>query len=215
MYCPASFREDRLEVLHALMRSHRLATLVTAGEGGLLANLVPFTLVADSPAGGPGLLRAHLARANGQVDALRAGTPALVIFQGPQSYVTPSWYATKAETGKVVPTWNFVMVQARGTPRVVDEADWIHAQISELTHSQESPRAEPWHVSDAPEPYIAAQMRAIVGVEIPIERLEGKWKVSQNHPAANRQGVADGLRREGGSEAMAQLVAECGRPRSG
>jgi transcriptional regulator len=91
MYCPASFREDRLEVLHALMRSHRLASLVTAGEGGLLANLVPFTLVAGSPAGGPGLLRAHLARAKGQVDALRAGTPALVIFHGPQSYVTPSW----------------------------------------------------------------------------------------------------------------------------
>jgi len=108
-----------------------------------------------------------------------------------------------------------VMVQARGTPHVVDEADWIHAQISELTHSQESPRAEPWHVSDAPEPYIAAQMRAIVGVEIPIERLEGKWKVSQNHPEANRQGVVDGLRREGGNEAMAQLVAERGTSRPG
>lgn len=212
MYCPASFREDRLEVLHALMRSHRLATLVTAGEGGLLANLVPFTLVAGSPAGGPGLLRAHLARANGQVDALRAGTPALVIFQGPQSYVTPSWYATKAETGKVVPTWNFVMVQARGTPHVVDEADWIHAQISELTHSQESPRAEPWHVSDAPEPYIAAQMRAIVGVEIPIERLEGKWKVSQNQPPQNRAGVIEGLEASGGeaAAAIAELVRERG-----
>jgi transcriptional regulator len=209
MYCPASFREDRLEILHALMHSHRLATLVTAGEGGLLANLIPFTLVEDA-GGGPGLLRAHLARANGQVSALRAGTPALVIFQGLQSYVSPSWYATKAETGKVVPTWNYVMVQARGTPRVVDEAGWIGAQIGELTHSQEGPRAEPWHVSDAPEPYIAAQMRAIVGVEIPIAQIEGKWKVSQNHPEANRQGVVDGLRREGGSEAMARLIAERG-----
>lgn len=207
MYLPAAFREDRLEILHALIRAHPLATLITAGPGGLIANLAPFILV-DS--GERGTLRAHLARANDQVEALRRGAETLVVFQGPEAYITPSWYAAKKEHGRVVPTWNYVVVQARGTPRVIDDAAWIRTQIGELTSSQENRRAEPWKVSDAPEPFIMGQIGAIIGVEIPIAAIEGKWKVSQNRSAADRRGVEEGLRREGHGNAMARLVAEGG-----
>ncbi|HVV43975.1 MAG TPA: FMN-binding negative transcriptional regulator [Bryobacteraceae bacterium] len=211
MYLPNAFREDRLETLHTLIRSHPLGTLITAGYGGtagfrgLIANLVPFILVGD---GDKGTLRAHIARANDQVEALRSGAETLVVFQGPESYITPSWYAAKKEHGRVVPTWNYVAVQARGTPRLIEDAAWIHEQIGELTASQENRRAEPWKVSDAPEPFILGQIGAIIGVEIRIVSLEGKWKVSQNRSAADRKGVEEGLRREGLSEEMARLVAE-------
>ena len=207
MYLPAAFRENRLETLHALIRAHPLGTLITAGAGGLLANLVPFVVI---DGGDKGILRAHVARANDQVEALRSGAGTLVVFQGPEAYITPSWYAAKAEHGRVVPTWNYVVVQARGTPRLIDDATWIRAQIDELTASQENRRAEPWKVSDAPEPFIAGQLGAIVGVEIPIASIEGKWKVSQNRSAADRKGVVEGLNREGLSEEMARLVAERG-----
>lgn len=206
MYRPPAFREDRLEVLHALMRAHPLATLVTAGTRGLEANLLPFTVAAD---GSPkGVLRAHLARANEQVAALRAGGEALVVFQGPEAYVTPSWYPSKHEHGKVVPTWNYVVMQARGTPRVIDDPDWLRDQIETLTAGQETARPVPWRVGDAPEPFVAAQLKGIVGLEIPIERIEGKWKVSQNRPEADRYGVVDGLRRDGSADEMARLVGE-------
>ena len=203
MYCPASFREERLEVMHALMRAHPLATLVTAGSGGLQANLLPFSLAED---GGQGVLRAHLPRAHGQAAALREGAPALVLFQGPQAYVAPSWYASKAEHGKVVPTWNFVAVEVRGTPRLIDDPSWVRAQIEALTTQQEQGRAEPWRVSDAPEAFTDSLLQVLVGLEIPIGHIDGKWKVSQNRSAADRQGVARGLRREGAGEAMARLV---------
>jgi transcriptional regulator len=205
MYLPAAFLEDRLETLHALIRAHPLGTLITAGAGGLLANLIPFILI-DS--GDKGILRAHVARANAQVEALRSGAETLVVFQGPEAYISPSWYAAKAEHGRVVPTWNYVVVQARGTPRLVDDAAWIRAQIDELTASQENRRAEPWKVSDAPEPFIAGQLGAIVGVEIAVASLEGKWKVSQNRSAADREGVVEGLKREGSGGEMASLIAE-------
>jgi transcriptional regulator len=211
MYLPAAFREDRLETLHALIRAHPLGTLITAGAGGLLANLAPFILV---DGGDKGILRAHIARANDQVKALRSGAETMVVFQGPQAYITPSWYAAKAEHGRVVPTWNYVMAQVRGTPRLIDDAAWIRAQIEALTASQESRRAEPWNVSDAPEPFIAGQIGAIVGVEIPIASIEGKWKVSQNRSAADRKGVIEGLRREGSDGEMAALIAER-MPKSG
>lgn len=192
MYRPPAFREDRAELLHAAIRSHPLATLVTHGPSGLTANLVPFTLVTAGD--GPGLLRAHLARANPQLADLRAGGEALVIFQGPQAYVTPSWYPAKREHGKVVPTWNYILVQAHGRPQVIDDAAWLRAQIDALTAQQEADRQNPWAVSDAPPDFVAAQLKGIAGVEIAIDRIEGKWKASQNQPAANRQGVVVGLR---------------------
>lgn len=205
MYQPPAFREEQLEVLHALIRAHPLATLITAGSNGLIANFVPFVLI-DS--GDKGTLRAHVAKANDQVDALRAGDETLVVFHGPEAYITPSWYASKKEHGRVVPTWNYAVVQVRGTPRVIDDSAWIRAQVGALTSSQESRRDEPWNVSDAPEPYIEGQIRAIIGIEIPILSIEGKWKVSQNRSAADRQGVHEGLQAEGINEAMARLVIE-------
>lgn len=208
MYQPAAFREERIETLHALIRAHPLATLVTAGAEGLIANLVPFILADE---GEKGTLRAHIAKANDQVSALRAGAETLVMFHGPEAYITPSWYPSKREHGRVVPTWNYVVVQVRGTPRIVDNVPWIRAQIHQLTSSQENRRAEPWSVADAPEPFLTGQIAAIIGVEIPIVTIEGKWKVSQNRSAADRQGVHEGLRQEGISEEMARLVAENGR----
>ena len=204
MYQPSAFKEERIETLHALIRSHPLATLITAGHGGLLANLVPFTLVGE---GAKGTLRCHVARANDQVEALKAGAETLVLFQGPEAYITPSWYASKKEHGRVVPTWNYVVVQVRGKPRLIEDPAWIREQIGHLTSIHEGARAKPWNVSDAPEPYVAGQIKAIVGVEIPIAAIEGKWKASQNRPEADRQGVEAGLRREGIDE-MAALVAK-------
>jgi transcriptional regulator len=205
VYQPPAFREERLETLHALIRSHPLATLITAGSGGLIANLVPFTL-ADTT--GKGTLRAHIAKANDQVDALKAGAETLVVFHGPEAYITPYWYPSKKDHGRVVPTWNYVVVQVRGTPRVIDDAAWLRAQIGDLTSAQESRRSEPWKVTDAPQPFIEGQIKAIIGIEIPILNIEGKWKVSQNRSAADRQGVCEGLRDEGLNEDMARLVAE-------
>lgn len=189
--------------MHALIRAHPLGTLITAGPGGLIANLVPFTLV---DGGDRGTLRAHVARANDQVEPLRAGAETLVLFQGPEAYITPSWYPVKKEHGRVVPTWNYVVVQARGKPRVIEDPAWLRAQLSELTSRQEAPRPDPWKIADAPEEYIEAQIKAIIGIEIPILKIEGKWKVSQNRSAADRQGVCQGLREDGGNEAMARLV---------
>lgn len=209
MYSPQVFREDNLEVLHALMRAHPLATLVTAGSGGIKATLIPFSVVPD---GGNGILRAHLAKANDQVADLGEGKDVLVIFQGPEAYITPSWYATKAEHGKVVPTWNYVVVHARGVPRVTGDHEWLRSQIDELTKAHEGPRASPWEVGDAPEKFIAAQLNGIMGIEIPITTIEGKWKVSQNRSEADRQGVCAGLLREGVQGEMARLVASQGAP---
>lgn len=138
------------------------------------------------------------------------------MFQGPQDYVTPSWYATKRETGKVVPTWNYATVHAWGRPRVIDDVDWLRGQIERLTRSQEGQRQAPWQVSDAPDPFIAGQLKGIIGLEIPIARSEGKWKMSQNRPEADRLGVIAGFREEGeAAEAMAAMVAERGNHAGG
>jgi transcriptional regulator len=190
-----------------MIRAHPLATLITAGSGGLLANLVPFTLV---DGGENGTLRAHIAKANDQVSALSSGADTLVVFQGPDAYITPSWYVSKQEHGRVVPTWNYAVVQVSGTPRVMDDPDWLRAQIHDLTTLQEAKRPTPWSVTDAPESYISGQIKVIIGIEIPISTIVGKWKVSQNKSAADRLGVEEGLRREGISEDMARLVAERG-----
>ena len=191
--------------MYALIRAHPLGTLITHGANGLTANLLPFTLVENED--GTALLRAHLARPNSQLTDLREGGEALVLFQGPQAYVTPSWYPSKAEHEKVVPTWNYVMVQARGKPRLIDDADWLRAQISHLTDTQEHHRPTSWKVTDAPEDFITGLLKAIIGLEISVRQIEGKWKVSQNRSAADRQGVADGLRQEDSASPMAALVA--------
>jgi transcriptional regulator len=207
MYQLPAFREDRIEVQHDLIRAHPLGLLVSTGPGGLMANPIPFLVYADGSQ--RGTLRAHLARANPQWRELAAGAECLVVFQGPQDYVTPSWYATKRENGKVVPTWNYATVHAWGRPRVVDDAAWLRRQIGDLTLQQEGVRPAPWRVEDAPADYVAAQIKGIVGIEIPIDRIEGKWKVSQNRPAADRAGVVAGLREQGAAP-MAALVAERG-----
>lgn len=215
MYQPTQFREDRLEIQHALIRAHPLAILVSQGAAGLEANPIPFLL--DAEASPRGTLRAHLARANPQWRSLHPDVEALVVFQAVDSYVTPSWYASKQEHGKVVPTWNYAMVQAWGRPRVIEDEAWLAAQIRELTAQHEGRRAEPWAVEDAPEPFIAARIKGIVGIEIEIARIEGKWKTSQNRPPADRAGVAVGLERQGdeASLAMARLVRERAQPSNG
>lgn len=210
MYQPLHFREDRIEVQHALIRAHPLGLLITSGPGGLQANPIPFLV--DAAASERGTLRGHLARANPQLAELAAVEECLIVFQGPQHYITPSFYATKRETGKVVPTWNYITVHAWGRPRVMDDATWLRRQIDDLTRHNEATRPVVWNVSDAPDAFIAAQVKAIVGLEIPIARIEGKWKVSQNRPAADQAGVVAGLRGQGDrAEAMANLVAQRGK----
>ena len=204
MFLPETFREDRLDVLHALIRAHPLGFLVSGGPEGPMVTPVPFTL---AEGGARGILRAHVSRANPHWKALRDAPAAVVLFQGPQAYVTPSWYATKQESGKVVPTWNYTIVEARGRAAVIEDAGWLRAQIEALTGLMEAPRAEPWAVSDAPAPFVGSQIRGIVGIELAEFTLEGKWKVSQNRPVADRRGVVDGLA-AAGDAAMAGLVAE-------
>jgi transcriptional regulator len=204
MYLPEVFREERLEVLHGLIRDYPLATLVTAGPQGLAANPIPFFL---AEAGDKGTLRAHLAKGNSQAADLRAGCEALVIFSGPQAYVTPSWYPSKAEHGKVAPTWNYATVQVRGAPRIIDDSQWLLALLGDFTDIQEQAQPHPWRVADAPEDYLAAALRGLVGLEIPIESMIGKWKVSQNRSATDRRGVARGLEEDARDAAMAALVA--------
>lgn len=208
MYQPAHFREDRIEIQHALIRAHSLGLLITAGPGGLQANHIPFLI--DPDGSEHGILRAHLARPNPQCQELAAVAECLVVFQGPQHYISPSLYPTKHETGKVVPTWNYITVHAWGRPRVIDDPAWLRRQLDDLTWHKEGSRAAPWRVSDAPEPFVAAQMKGIVGLQISITRIEGKWKVSQNRPALDRAGVVAGLRSSGeeAAEIMASLVAE-------
>jgi transcriptional regulator len=209
MYQPPHFREDRIEVQHDLIRAHPLGLLVTGSANGLMANFIPFLV---NPAAGLfGTLRAHLARANPQWHELAAVSECLVVFQGPQTYLTPSWYATKRETGKVVPTWNYVTVHAWGVPKVIEDAGWLRQQIGELTASRETQRTAPWSVEDAPADFVASQIKGIVGLEVVITRIEGKWKVSQNRPEVDRQSVVQGLRAEAGeADPMAALVASRG-----
>lgn len=212
MYQPPHFRETRLEVLHALIRAHSLGLLICNGPEGPVANALPFLL--DTDVKPNGRLRAHLARANPQwrMFAEAPETAALIVFQGVDTYVTPSWYETKRETGKVVPTWNYAMVQVRGRVRVIEDAAWLAGQVSELTATQETGRPEPWAVSDAPDSYVQSQLKGIVGLEIEIAEIFGKWKVSQNRPVVDRISVAEGLEAENEPSAgeMAGLVRRYG-----
>ena len=208
MYCPSLFREDRLEVLHALIRSHPLGLLISHGPSGLLANLLPFVL----KTGGSerGVLQAHMARANPQWRELE-GQDVLVVFRGTDAYVSPSLYATKQETGKVVPTWNYAMVQARGKAGLRDQVEWLTPQLNALTSGREASRPRPWAVTDAPVDYIEAQKKAIVGLEIEIAALDGKWKVSQNQPEANRRSVVAAFSMDESTREMAELVRTYGK----
>ncbi|MER8460661.1 FMN-binding negative transcriptional regulator [Mesorhizobium sp. M1300] len=217
MYQPPHFQETRQDVLHGLIRAHPLGLLVSNGAEGPVANAIPFLLDAPSLLNEEvppnGRLRAHLARANPQWRLLADNplSPVLVVFQGADAYVRPSWYETKRETGKVVPTWNYAIVQVRGIVTVVEDQDWLAEQISDLTMSQEGNRATPWAVTDAPPPFIQSQIKGIVGLEIAITEINGKWKVSQNRPAADRIGVAEGLESEAASSAdMVRLVRSYG-----
>ena len=203
MYLPAHFEERRIELLHALIREHPLGTLVTLGPGGLTANHVPFE---TDPEPAPfGTLRAHVARANPVWREHPAGADALVVFQGSSTYVSPSWYPSKGETGKVVPTYNYVVVHARGRLRVVDDAEWLRGLVGRLTDRHETGRPDPWKVTDAPDAYVESQLRAIVGLEMVPDSLVGKWKVSQNRPPLDRDGVARGL--EGSQDPQSRDMA--------
>lgn len=203
MHVPPAFREDRPQAIHALIEAHPLALLVSTGEDGPTANPVPMLLAPSAD-----VLRCHLARANGQIGELRAaqaaGREVLAVFQGPQAYISPGWYASKAEHGRVVPTWNYLIVQVRGVPRVIDDADWLRGQVGALTDRHEAGLADPWSVGDAPDGFVAAQLRGIVGLELPLTRVTGKWKASQNRPAADRAGVIAGL--EAAGDAMAARI---------
>lgn len=194
MYLPKHFEQHDALQLQALMREHPLATLVSTGAEGLTADHVPLEYHPD--AGPHGTLLGHVARANPLWQQAR-GLPVLAVFSGPQSYITPSWYATKALTHKVVPTWNYSVVHAHGPLEVMDDAPWLHGLVSRLTQHHEAARAQPWAVSDAPADFVQQMLRAIVGIRIPLTRLVGKWKISQNRDAADRQGVAHGLNADG------------------
>jgi len=207
MYLPAHFAEPRVDVLHEALRRAGLATLVTSGAGGLDASHIPLLL---EPEPGPlGRLVGHVARANPAWREAPEGSAALAIVLGPDAYVTPAWYPSKREHGQVVPTWNYVAIHAHGTLRFFHDRERLLDLVARLTDQHEARLArggaEPWNVSDAPAAYVDGMLKAIVGVELTLTRLEGKWKASQNKGEADRRGVEAGLRREG-QEAMARLV---------
>lgn len=207
MYRPTHFREDRLDVLHQLMRAHPLATLVTNGLDGLTGNHIPFVLHDDS--GDLGMLRGHVARANPLWSQDKSTNEVLVIFQGPDSYITPSWYPSKKVHGKVVPTWNYIAVHAHGCLNIIENDAWLRAHLDTLVTQQEFGRPEPWGIEDAPDDFITWKMKGIVGLEMPIAGIEGKWKASQNQAPEDREGVSRGLKSETGDAAttLSKLVS--------
>ena len=191
MDLPAAFRQDDLAELHLQIHQSRLATLVCQGADGLVASHLPLLL--ETGEGEYGTLHGHIARANPQWRALADGAEALVVFNGPDAYVTPNWYAAKAEHGKVVPTWNYIAVHAYGQAEVFDDAERLLHLVGRLSDQDEAGRPQPWALSDAPREYIDAMLRAIVGFALPIRRLEGKWKLGQNRSPADQYGVREGL----------------------
>lgn len=208
MYLPGHFEESRIDILHQLIRGRPLATIVTLGSTGLNANHIPFELSAEpAPLG---TLRGHVARANPLWRDFSENIDALIIFHGPQAYVSPSWYPTKQATGEVVPTYNYIVVHAYGRLQIIDDPRWLRGLVTRLTEGFEAARAEPWQVTDAPDGFIENQLRAIVGIEIVISKLLGKWKASQNRPVVDREGVVQGLSESNDADslALAELVRE-------
>jgi transcriptional regulator len=212
MYQPDHFRVDDVQEMHTLMRARPFATLVSASSTGLYASHLP-TVLKDE--GAHGVIECHLARANPHCRDLSEAGEALMIFQGPDGYITPSWYPSKALNGKVVPTWNYAAVHAYGRAEVMTDADWLRRHVTELTAQQEQSEARPWALSDAPKTYVDAMLRGIVGFRFAISRLEGKWKMSQNRERQDRDGVVKGLSLRGRSDdvEMAKLVARQLKPR--
>ncbi len=206
MYTPKHFAEPRNDVLHQLIRTRPLSTLITLSSSGFNANHIPLHLSLEpSPFG---TLRGHVARSNPILNDVNNDLEVLAIFHGPDAYISPSWYPTKAETGKVVPTWNYAVAHAYGTLCVVDDTSWLRSHLEELTAHNEATFPESWQLEDAPPDFIGKMIDAVVGIEIVITRLVGKWKTSQNQPAQNQEGVIRGLRASGVSDAieMAALV---------
>jgi transcriptional regulator len=208
MYLPKHFEETRVPVLHELIRAHPLGALVVLTAGGLDANHIPMEI--DPDPAPLGTLRGHIARANPLWREVSPDVAALAIFQGPNIYISPAHYLTKRETGKVVPTWNYAVVHAHGPLHFIDDRAWLRGFVAKLTARHEAERRDPWKITDAPAEFIETQLGAIIGLELPITRLIGKWKVSQNRPLQDRDGVVEGLRQQGdpAAVAMAKLVRE-------
>ena len=200
MYIPRAHNEERVTVLQKLIEDQPFASLITVGSSGLFASHIPMVLEQNGPMG---QLRGHISRANTQWRDYNPSIEALAIFSGPQHYITPNWYLEKQDTGKVVPTWNYVVVHAYGYLNIIEDAEWLRTHLASLTSIQEAESPVPWKIGDAPEDYIAALLKGIVGLEMTIERLEGKWKVSQNRSDEDRNGVAKGLAELNTAESLA------------
>jgi transcriptional regulator len=208
MYLPSHFNEPRRAALEALMREHPLGTLISSGAGGLTADHLPFLF--DAGVGPMGQLRAHVARANPLWREVAPDAECLVVFQGPAAYVSPSWHPRKKTTHKVVPTYNYSVVHARGCMRMVEDRGWLRQLVDELTQRFEAGRPEAWQVSDAPADFIETMLGAIVGIEIEVRELVGKFKLSQNHTVAERQGLIAGLKQQ--PDVASHAVADAMRP---
>jgi transcriptional regulator len=201
MYMPKHFEETRADVLCGLIRVHPFATVVASKANGLVANHLPFELV-------DGVLHGHVARGNELVQM--DGVDVLLVFHGPDGYISPNWYPSKHETGREVPSWNYAVVHVHGRLRVIEDSVWLRGLLETLTDRHEAAQPLPWKMADAPEDHIQKSLRAIVGLAVTIDRIEGKFKLSQNHPARNRVGVIAGLRqRDGeGDVELAALMTE-------
>jgi transcriptional regulator len=206
MYLPQPFQESNVATLHALIRAHPLATWVTQTQGNLVVNHIPFLL--DAERGESGTLVGHVARANPVWRALEQES--VLVFQGADAYITPSWYEAKREHGKVVPTWNYAVVHAHGIARAIEDKEWLRALVTRLTETHEAEEASAWKVTDAPADYVDKMLAAIVGIEIPVTRLVGKWKVSQNRPQVDRKAVVEGLRARA-TDAAEEMAVAVGR----
>ncbi|OAI15347.1 MULTISPECIES: FMN-binding negative transcriptional regulator [Methylomonas] len=210
MYIPKHFDEPRIEVMQALIREYPLATLVTLSASGLNANHIPLHWLEEGDTA-YGCLHGHIARSNPLWSDFDSQAEVLAVFQAENAYISPSWYANKPKTGKVVPTWNYAAVHVYGTLRVIDDPVWIRRQLQAMTDELEARFPEPWSVADAPADFTERLLTQIVGIEISVTRLQGKWKVSQNQPPENRNSVIEALRASGQS-AMANLVADAAKP---
>ncbi len=206
MYNPREFREERVEVLHEFVRRERFAVLVTMGREGLEASHIPMAF--DAAQGPLGKLRAHIARGNPQWRETNFEVPALAIFQGPHHYISPSWYPSREAGGRVVPTWNYAVVHAHGRLRAVEDREWLRKHVEELVAREEEGFDKPWSAAEAPADYIDGMLKGIVGLEMTIERLEGKWKMGQNRMEADREGAIAGLRAAGAVE-VAEWMERC------
>jgi transcriptional regulator len=211
IYNPRHFRQADPQAVEELMRQHPLATLVTVSSKGICASHIPLLYVASGE--GPGVLRGHMAKANPQWSDVIPGMHALAIFHGPEHYITPNWYPSKTEHGRVVPTWNYVVVHAQGPLRAIQDREWLKQNVRELTAVHEAQFPNPWKLEETPDGFIDQMLNAIVGIEVTIEALEGKWKASQNRPEADRASVIAGLQELGTPDAnrMAEIVVQANR----